>query len=907
MLNQIISPHERQFVCRVDYENPELMLPINKSVPRIVTPTAKNVNGMPIYKKMLDGDDDKLRVDVMDFAEVRSGKYLFLVQYLKWNQNHSSPLGIIIGKLPQKDTLDASMEILFAEHGIRKSFDEESKQQVLSMFPATWSIPAKEYQNREKIEGAFTIDPEMSKDLDDALTVEQLSESVYRIGVHIADVSYFVKEGTPLDKDALFRCTSYYPGHGYESIPMLPPELSENHCSLLPGEDRLSLSVFLDLSEEGKLVGRPEIKRTIVRSCCRLSYKDAQKMIDGEDTSAEQIPSDTARKIQALSLLAQRRRVLRLRNAAFDHWSNSDHDPESFEAHEMVEELMILANEQVANYLSKEVPDVAPLRTQLPPKDHRLRDWLRQYGRYVNFSLYLCGFYSEESLQIMMADVDCPILREFKVQQSVWSDICSAAMIEDHTKLQFLICNERHHPQLAVANSHFQRIQPKSQYVCKDELSQENVVHFSMGIPFYTHFTSPIRRYVDIQVHRLVVDLITKGGKTKEVSKDQVAKVCRRSTFAQDNSRRFDKGCNKVHTAAKLKVQSQETKATIALIEDRAINLEILNQEYNHLSATQRKLKLSSLNPLGFTINEDFSEILLTWKQRLYIAPSKGHVRDLKDEKEEVKELLSQGMVDKEDVLDLPAEYWKQILRAIQAANYRRLRELITKTDRDRRIPQRNNSRASSIGSSRPDEKDNMDHFYEKRLTLRKFDVVNIQLSAHMIHGVLRPEVQLFKINPSVHICIEHRKYPRKCFATTMMSQASRVRYPGVDNYIDAWKPVLAMEAATGAVDESDEFTMHNLDVQWTKNLKGDVKGSFILQEEYCTTRKIEFHEGDFVCVRVQEDQYMKQNHSASFLAGTERGSSKVSKVCSFAQTYPKYDLFDYISHRLLPFLRAVR
>ena len=888
MLNHIISPRERQFVCRVDYENPELMLPINKSVPRIVTLTAKDVKGMPIYKEMRDGDDDKLRVDVMDIAEFCSGKYLFLVQYLDWKQEYSSPLGIIIGKLPQKDTVDASMEILFAEHGIRKSFDEESKQQVLSKFPTTWSVPAEEYQSRKKIEGAFTIDPEMSKDLDDALTVEQLPESVYRIGVHIADVSYFVKEGTPLDKDALFRCTSYYPGFGYGSVPMLPPALSENHCSLLPGKDRLSLSVFLDLSEEGKLLGLPEIKRTIVRSCCRLSYGEAQKVIDGHHTSTEQIPNDTARKIQALSLLAQKRRVMRLKDAAFDHWSDIGNDPESFKAHEMVEEMMILANEQVANYLSTDIPDAAPLRTQLPPKEHRLNDWVRQYGQFVNFSLYLRGFYSEETLQKITADAECSKSREFKVQQSVWSDICDAAMLEDHTKLQFLICNERHHPQLAVANSHFQRIQPKSQYVCKGDLSEENVVHFSMGIPFYTHFTSPIRRYVDIQVHRLVLDLITTGGKTKEVSKDQVAKVCRRSTFAQANSRRFEKGCNKVHTAAKLREQSQETKAVIALIEDRAISLEILNQEFNHLSATQRKLKLSSLNPLEFriAINEDVSEIVLTWKQRLYIAPRKGHVKKRKAEKEEVKKLLSQGMVDKEEVLDLSAENWRQILEAMKDADYSRLRKLIAKTDRDRQIPRRNNSSATNTGSSRPDKKDNMGHFYEKRLTLKTFDVVNIQLSAHMTHGFLHPEVQLFKINPSVHICIEHRENPTKCFATLLRSQASRVRYSSVDNYFHAWKPVLAMEAATGAVDENDEFTIHNLDVQWTKtDSKGDVKGSFSLLEEYCTIRQIEFHVGDFVCVRVQEDQHMKANHSASFAAGhgTERGILRVSKGCLLA------------------------
>lgn len=884
MLNHIISPHEHQFVCRVDYENPELMRPINKSVSRIVTLTAKDVKGMPIYKEIRDGDEEKVRVELMDLAEFCSGKYLFLVQYLQWRPDCTNPLGIIVRKLPQRCNLDSSMEILFAEHGIRTSFDEESKQQIRTKFPPAWSIPAQEYQNREKIDGACTIDPETSKDLDDALTLEHLPGSVHRIGVHIADVSYFVEEGTPLDKEALFRCNSYYPGHGFESIPMLPPELSENHCSLLPDKDRLTLSVFFELSEEGKLVREPKISRTIVRSCCRLSYADAQKIINGEEGFLQQIPSDIATKIQALSLLAQRRRVQRLSDAAFDHWSNRDLDSGNFKAHEMVEEMMILANQHVATFLSEQIPDLAPLRTQLPPKDHRLSDWIQRYGQYIQYSLLLRGLYSEKALVNMARDVGRLNLSEFKVQQSIWTEIVEAAISEDHAKLQFLICNEGHHPQLAVANSQFRRIQPKSQYVCKDGQSDKNAVHFSMGMLPYTHFTSPIRRYVDIQVHRLVLGLIPEGRNTEMVSKDQVAKVCRRSTFAQDNSRRFDKGCSKVHAAAKLRGRSQETKAVIALIEDQAISLEILNEEYNHLSTRQRRIKVSSLNP--FTVDQDGSEIVFTWKQRLCIAPKAGNLVAATCEREEVNKLLSEGMVEKVQVLDLPAKNWQQILIELKKGNYAMLGELIKKTDRDRRFHRRlvgsDRKRAyqNHSNSDKASTEGNMGHFYEKRLSLRTFDVVNVQLTAHMTHGVLHPEVQLFKINPSVHICIEHQKYPRDCFATTTRYQASRKRYFSVDNYTNAWKPVLAMEAATGAVDESDEFTIHKLKVHWTRDTSGEVVGSFSLLKEYCRSRQIGFHGGDFVCVGVKEDEYMTKPHLESLAAGIESTTLKVSYFC---------------------------
>ncbi|KAJ7378355.1 helicase [Desmophyllum pertusum] len=185
---------------------------------------------------------------------------------------------------------------------------------------------------------------------------------------------------------------------------MLPCALSENHCSLLPGKDRLCLSVFLDMSEEGKLVGPPQISRTIVRSSCQLTYSDAQKLIDGQESYLHQLPKEAGEKIKGMSALAQRRRKLRLGDSSFDHWSNSRDDPENFEAHELVEEMMLLANEEIAKFISTQMPEIAPLRTQLPPKDHKLSDWVRQYGQFIKHSLFLRGFYSEEILSEMTKD-----------------------------------------------------------------------------------------------------------------------------------------------------------------------------------------------------------------------------------------------------------------------------------------------------------------------------------------------------------------------------------------------------------------------------------------------------------------------------------------------------------------------
>ena len=883
MLHHIISPHERQYVCKADYERPGVMIPISKSMSKIRTRPEKNVNGLPLYKEIKHASEKPIKVDEMDFSEALSGKFLFLVQYLKWRPDCHIPLGIVIRKLNQGNTLSDSMKILFAEHGVRDWFSKESEAEVQARFPPEWLIPVEEYGIRLKIDGALTIDPGNSKDLDDALTLEQLPGSVNRVGVHIADVSYFVKPGTQLDKDAMFRCTSYYPGQGYQSVPMLPRELSENHCSLLPSKDRLCVSVFLDVSEEGQLISKPEIRRTIVKSSCQLAYPEAQKIIDGQDNSLHQIPQDVKDKIGTLSVLAQKRRKLRLSDASFDHWSNSDDDGDDFEAHELVEEMMLLTNEEIAKFLSKRIPERAPLRTQLPPKDHKLSDWFREYGQLVKYSLFLRGFYPEESLTKMAKEEKISEASEFKVQESVWSELCNAAETGDQAKLHKLICNESNHPQLAVANSQFRRIQPKSQYVCESDQPKENVVHFSLGMRCYTHFTSPIRRYVDIQVHRLVVDLISQSPNAKISSKDQVAKVCRRSTFAQDNSRKFGKASNKVHLAAKLKEKSHETTAAIALIDTDKVTLEILNHEYNHLSKRQRKVKLSSLNPFAVELFADGLEIVLTWKLRLCIAPEGNIIEEPKKEREKIALLLSERMVKNRKVLNLPAENWLEILEAFQERDYGNLRKMIRQTERVRqlalRVPESNRPGKPHKSSKHERADANLEHYYEIKLSLRKFGIVNIQLTAHITHGVLHPEIQLFKISPNLHICVEHRKYPRECFATTARYQASRKTYASVDEYIEAWKPVLAMEAATNAVEESDEFIIHHLKIEWKKNISGSLEGSFSLQNEYRSSHQIEFHAGDFVCVRVREDRYVGKMGSENDFASCEKSETEVSKT----------------------------
>ena len=865
VMHPIISHKERQFVCRIDPENTNLMIPINKSVPKIFIRSSAKYKKGSITANMQG--KQRASEDGVERKDLLGEECMFLVQFLKWRAGRNYPLGTIIRRLPQQPTLETSMEIWYAEHCIKKLFDGKCDEQVKSQFPPSWSIPAEEERRRLKIDGAFTIDPEKSKDLDDALSVEKAQDSgLYRVGVHIADVSYFVQPNTPLDEEALLRCSSYYPGHGLGNVPMLPRELSENHCSLLHDESRLCLSIFLKMSEDGSHVGNPNIQETIVRSTCQLTYSQAQQVISGQDCSFMNVPKDTVDKIRQLSDLAQKMRKRRLREAASDHWSSKD-EPGDYEAHELVEEMMIAANKEIAEFLYSKDRMITPLRTQLPPKVHRLSSWLKNFGKFIKFSLFPHTVYSDEELQKMTKDEDISEFPKFMVQKSVWLDLVSAAETPDKVKLRQLTFSEKYHPQLAIAKRKFERIQQKARYACEGDPDEAKgkLGHFFRRMDLYTHFTSPIRRYIDIVVHRLVLNLISEDRRTEAPLTERVAEMCRRSTFANANSKHFKKACKQVHLAAILREKSHEITAVVSKIEDhRKIRLEITKQEYDQVVQRHREIELSTLQP--FDAKSGGSEdILLTWKLRLYIAPAGNIVEKRDREREKVSILLSQELPERE-VYYLPGERWQKLLKALQEENFELVTSLIRELDQHTRPREQNHlHNDGKVGS-------NMEHTHEKKISLKKFDTVTIQLTAHMTHGVFHPEIQLFKISPSVHICVEHRKYPRECFTTAPCYPISG-KYSTLVDYIAAWEPVLDLEAATVAVDENDELTIHNLDVRWKINSSGNQEGFFSLQSVYYKSRHINIYEGDFVCVRVPEKIYMAK----SIFVASEGNKSEVS------------------------------
>ncbi|XP_009871764.1 PREDICTED: DIS3-like exonuclease 2, partial [Apaloderma vittatum] len=336
----------------------------------------------------------------------------------------------------------------------------------------------------------FTIDPSTAKDLDDALSCKQLPDGNFEVGVHIADVSYFVLEETALDKVASERATSVYLVQ--KVIPMLPRLLCEELCSLNPMQDRLTFSVMWKMTPEGKILDE-WFGRTVICSCVKLSYDHAQSMIEspGKVFAPEELPPvspqhSTAEIQQAvlnLHRIAQHLRKQRFIDGALrlDQLKLSfTLDQESGmpqgcyiyqyrDSNKLVEEFMLLANMAVAHQIYRSFPEQALLRRHPPPQTKLLKD--------------LMEFCSQVGLNI---DFSSAGTLHKSLNETFGADKYSEARKE-------------------VLTNMFSRPMQMALYFCTGILEDETLFrHYALNVPFYTHFTSPIRRYADIIVHRLL-------------------------------------------------------------------------------------------------------------------------------------------------------------------------------------------------------------------------------------------------------------------------------------------------------------------------------------------------------------------------------------------------------------------
>ncbi|KAG6884010.1 hypothetical protein C0993_002126 [Termitomyces sp. T159_Od127] len=390
---------------------------------------------------------------------------------------------------------------------------EDFSENVLKCLPPMpWTIPEREFEVRKDLrsERVFTIDPETAKDLDDALSIKANEDGTYDVGVHIADVSFFVKPNTALDRDARKRATSVYLVQ--RAVPMLPPVLSEQLCSLVPGQDRLAFSVIFTMTKEAKVVNK-WFGKTIIKSAAKLSYQDAQNIIEGKGiasvpVTAEHETQDIEHDVRNLQDVAQKLRTARFESGTLSLESlklSFELDDNGLpidcgqykrgDAHFLVEEFMLLSNISVAQQIAVHLPEQALLRRHDTPIERRLTAFNER----------------AERLGVKMDTSSSGALMK------------SFNSIADPTARRLLEL-------LSFKATH------RAKYFCAGMLDIAKYSHYALNVPLYTHFTSPIRRYADVLVHRQL-ESVLQGGEVKfTMDRDAVAKVAQQCNIKRDSA-----------------------------------------------------------------------------------------------------------------------------------------------------------------------------------------------------------------------------------------------------------------------------------------------------------------------------------------------------------------------------------
>ncbi|XP_055843497.1 DIS3-like exonuclease 2 [Episyrphus balteatus] len=448
--------------------------------------------------------------------------YLFVAQILKIEENGRC-LGKLVAPVGKCGHLESEIKAILMHN--RLSDVEKFEQRFEDMWAEPVKIEESDLENREDLRSdcIFTIDPLTARDLDDAVSCKKLDNERYEIGVHISDVTHYLEECCELDELVKLRATSIYLVN--EVIHMLPQTLCMK-CSLLPDEDKFTFSVFWTMDKDANVIST-RFTRSVIRSCTQLAYEHAQKIIDNpnEKFNDNDFPTicngfssiDIVERVKTLNSLAETMRTRRFANGSLSidkpqfyfQFDPKTGEPTSYEianrltANFLIEEFMLLANQSVADLIYKSFPDIAFLRSHQPPKASAIK-----------------------SLKVKLNAMGLEL------------DMSTSKSIYDGLKK---ICGSSCDPEVVSVAMNYLLTKPmmRAKYFCSENVDGDiDLRHYALAIPIYTHFTSPIRRYPDILVHRLLSAAMNYTPKPKRTHEElhELARICNDQKFNAKNA-----------------------------------------------------------------------------------------------------------------------------------------------------------------------------------------------------------------------------------------------------------------------------------------------------------------------------------------------------------------------------------
>ncbi len=487
-IKEVVSRKQTEFIGRLE---------VNKEFGFFMSDSQKPMPDFYVPKEKLNGAIDNDRV---------------IVKLTRSDKGDKRPVGEVISILKAEDENDIAMKEILSEAGFPLRFSDEVLEEAARLSEL---VTAEEMKKRKDFRDTltFTIDPVDAKDFDDAISIRLIKKDLWEVGVHIADVSHFVLPGTPLDAEAYGRATSVYLPDRVN--PMLPERISNELCSLRPHEDKYTFSAVFEMNEKAE-VKKTWIGRTAIHSNHRFTYEDVQTIIETNKGIYED-------EVLLLNKMAQTLRKQRFNEGAINFSSqevrfklDEKGKPigivvkESKESHQLVEEFMLLANKAIAEFVGNVKVDKKPVPFAYRVHDEPDEDKLKPFSAFALKYGHKFDTSSPEKIA------------------SSFNSMLKAA--KDSPELHVL-------QQLGI------RTMAKAIY------TTENIGHYGLGFEHYCHFTSPIRRYPDVLVHR-VLQTVLDG---KPLIDKQMEEKCRHSSEREKAAMECERGANKYKQVEYLK------------------------------------------------------------------------------------------------------------------------------------------------------------------------------------------------------------------------------------------------------------------------------------------------------------------------------------------------------------------
>ena len=892
----------KSFLCRVSEFNCIQFYPLDKCYPKFVnlpTITREEKRGVVCFDPSSINDTPKVCNVVPHEVALQM---VFLVKFLGWKKERGYPLGIIVGAFPSLSQHFQEL-MLRMKHSIPVSiYDHPMEKQSESNTGIA--------RQRRHFPLAITIDPEGSTDHDDALTCTVKSRGnvkVYTVGVHITDINSIMKKGSKLDKQARQRGCTVYNAPDSICSKMVPASVLDA-ASIYPGKTIKAFSVLTDftVTKEGTKnervqLGSVQFLESSVASEAELTYKEAQDLLLGDVGSYTQSLKEKMKKydchqsfplkqlVRCLWKFAWFLRRKRLKEAALAFTVREVDQLKNPEAHYLVEELMIRANTQVARKLSREFKNKTVLRSQKPPDDKEVKQFADTYKNVLPLSASCKVLFPNQP--------ECITATSLTMMRSQHSMMLENLRNKKFVDVMHCVQMEHLHPQLVALQSRLRSLQSPAEYCVVGD--GEDGAHFDLQCSHYTHFTSPLRRYIDVviqrQLHKVLNSRPTNAVTNVDDQYTQYLKdLCITTQTMLKKAKDYERDIESATFTTNLKTNQRvydciisemdikQGKITFCFTDvelrlgPKAREITIQQLQRNHSTEKQSppsepkmlyqwKAKLCSMNgaPARFLDSSQLeicSSEANTDCQLSFYCPDERNCTMKKRVNFKVKS----------SVVTVPSEIWRKLQQytmegndSIEAHREEILSKLSSPEEKSTPIPHREWMSILIV--------------YNLKKELRLFDVMKAQLCATQGKKGLtqEPAIQLLEVGPGLQICVHHNKDPEKCFVGKLTQHASKEKYDSLSEYVKCWEPLLLSESALTSVKESEFLIIRDVELTWpkfqlctsssgdtyyeiTENTSNPEKSGIMIQlsNKFMESSHhfFKMSEGDLICLRVRND-----------------------------------------------------